>query len=82
MNQQIEHMQMKYTGTGHPDTTKFEWVTHHHRDSYSSYISHYPLSAYFAIAQNESVGRLRYEFLQKMIKPCGDSPHKDEEKEQ
>lgn len=35
-----------------------------HRDSYASYIGHYPMLAYFAIAQNESIGRERYNFLQ------------------
>lgn len=28
---------------------------------------------YFAVAQNESIGRVRYEFLQKMLLPCGES---------
>ena len=26
---QMEHLQSKYMGTGHADTTKFEWATHH-----------------------------------------------------
>lgn len=29
---------------------------------------------FFAIAQNESIGRVRYEFLQKMLLPCGVPP--------
>ena len=28
---QMEHLQSKYMGTGHADTTKFEWATHQHR---------------------------------------------------
>ena len=34
------------------------------RDSYASYIGHYPLLAYFGIAENESIGRERYSFMQ------------------
>lgn len=69
---QTEHMQMKYTGTGHADTTKFEWLVNQHRDSYTSYLGHPSLHHYFAIAQNQSLGRVRYQMLQKMAKPCGD----------
>ena len=29
---QMEHLQSKYMGTGHPDTTKFEWATNQHRN--------------------------------------------------
>ena len=42
------------------------------RDSYASYVGHHPMLEYFAIAQNESIGRVRYEFLQKMLLPCGE----------
>jgi len=34
------------------------------RDSYASYIGHYPMLAYLAIAENESIGRERYNFMQ------------------
>lgn len=44
------------------------------RDSYASYVGHPPVLEYFAIAQNESIGRVRYEFLQKMLLPCGVPP--------
>ena len=27
----MEHLQSKYMGTGHSDSTKFEWATHQHR---------------------------------------------------
>jgi splicing factor 3B subunit 5 len=51
--------QAKYVGTGHADTNRFEWAVNIHRDSYASYIGHPPLLAYFAIAENESMGRVR-----------------------
>ena len=44
------------------------------RDSYASYTGHHPMLEFFAIAQNESIGRVRYEFLQKMLLPCGVPP--------
>ena len=39
------------------------------RDSYASYVGHYPLLAYFAIAENESIGRERYNFMQVLLFP-------------
>ncbi|ONM04429.1 Splicing factor 3B subunit 5/RDS3 complex subunit 10 [Zea mays] len=35
--------------------------------------------AYFAIAENESIGRERYNFMQKMLLPCGLPPERDED---
>jgi splicing factor 3B subunit 5 len=43
---------------------RFEWAVNIQRDSYASYIGHYPLLSYFAIAENESIGRQRYTFMQ------------------
>jgi len=82
INSQIEHLQAKYVGTGHADITKFEWMTNVHRDSYASYIGHHNLLAYFAVAQNESIGRVRYELLQKMLLPCGLPPAGQDEEQQ
>jgi splicing factor 3B subunit 5 len=67
---QLEHLQMKYVGTGHADTSKAEWLAAQHKDSYASYIGHPSLLAYFATAQNQSLGRVRYQMLQRMCKPC------------
>jgi len=41
-----------------------EWAVNIQRDSYASYIGHYPLLAYVGIAENESIGRERYNFMQ------------------
>jgi len=35
---QMEHLQSKYVGTGHADTTKWEWLTNQHRDTLASYL--------------------------------------------
>jgi len=64
INSQLEHLQAKYVGTGHADINRFEWAVNIQRDSYASYIGHYPLLSYFSIAQNESIGRQRYTFMQ------------------
>ncbi|CAI7815865.1 unnamed protein product [Closterium sp. NIES-54] len=72
-------MQARYVGTGHADTTKYEWAVNIHRDSYASYVGHHPLLAFFAVAENESIGRERYNFMQRMLLPCGLPPDRDEE---
>ena len=41
-----------------------EWAVNIQRDSYASYVGHYPVLANFAIAENESIGRERYNFMQ------------------
>ncbi|KAE8798734.1 hypothetical protein D1007_25915 [Hordeum vulgare] len=64
INSQLEHLQAKYVGTGHADLTRFEWAVNIQRDSYASYVGHYPMLAYFSIAENESIGRERYDFMQ------------------
>ncbi|KAK6129974.1 hypothetical protein DH2020_036256 [Rehmannia glutinosa] len=56
INSQLEHLQAKYVGTGHADLTRL--------DSYASYVGHYPMLSYFAVAENESIGRERYNFMQ------------------
>ncbi|OIV90205.1 hypothetical protein TanjilG_01401 [Lupinus angustifolius] len=66
INSQLEHLQAKYVGTGHADMNRFEWAVNIQRDSYASYIGHYPLLSYFAVAENESIGRERYTFMQMM----------------
>ena len=78
---QLEHLQSKYVGTGHSDTTRHEWITNQHRDSYASYIAHHSMLHYFAIAENESVGRMRYKLLQRMVVPCGPPPKSETEDE-
>lgn len=57
--QQLEQLQARYIGTGHADTTKHEWTSNIHRDSYASYIGHPPLLAYMAVGMGESRERVR-----------------------
>ncbi|KAK9702213.1 Splicing factor 3B subunit 5 [Basidiobolus ranarum] len=78
INSQLEHLQSKYVGTGHADTNKFEWLSNQHRDSYASFVGHNHLLSYFAITENETTARVRYNMLQKMIQPCGPPVPRDE----
>ncbi len=69
-----EHLQNKFVGTGHPDLTRHEWATNHHRDTFASLLGHPDMLAYCAVAENVSVGRMKYTMLEKMLQPCGPPP--------
>ena len=71
IHSQLEHLQSKYIGTGHADTSKWEWLVNQHRDSYCSYMGHFDLLNYFSIAENESKARVRFNLMEKMLQPCG-----------
>lgn len=79
VNTQLEHLQAKYMGTGHADTTKFEWASNHHRDTISSTIGHPNMLDYVALVENESRARVRFRLLEKMLQPCGPPPGKPED---
>ncbi|GMH40743.1 hypothetical protein BSKO_08647 [Bryopsis sp. KO-2023] len=79
INSQLEHLQSKYVGTGHADVNRFEWALNTHRDSYASYIGHHSQLCYFAVAENESIGRVKYNLMQKMLLPCGLPPERDDD---
>ncbi len=57
--QQLEQLQVRYVGTGHADTTKFEWTSNIARDSYASYTGHPPLLSYMAIGMGETREKVR-----------------------
>jgi len=75
VNSQSQYLHSKYTGTGNPDFTKFDWILQIRRDSYASYIGHHSLASYLAISQQTSIGRLKFKLMQKMIVPCGIRPY-------
>ena len=54
----------RYTGTGHADLTKWEWATHQHRDTLSSIVGHPALTSFVALADNESIGRVKFEMTE------------------
>jgi len=77
----FEAVQSRHVGTGHSDLTKYEWAVNQHRDTLASHIGHYDMMSYFAVAQNDSIGRVRYQLLEKMLSPCGPPPAKQDEGE-
>ena len=50
---QMEHLQSKYQGTGHADSTKFEWAAHQHRDTFASLMGH-QVTLVLVVAINKS----------------------------
>ncbi|KXJ21669.1 Splicing factor 3B subunit 5 [Exaiptasia diaphana] len=79
IHSQLEHLQSKYVGTGHADTSKYEWLVNQQRDSVASYIGHGNLLDFFALVENESKARVRFNLLEKMVQPCGAPPQRAEE---
>jgi len=79
LNSQLEHLQSKYVGTGHSDSTKYEWSLNVKRDSNASYLSHITMLSLFSIAENEAMGRVKYNLLTEMINPCGPAPKNEDE---
>jgi splicing factor 3B subunit 5 len=61
-------------GTGHADTTRFEWTANIHRDSYASYIGHPPLLSYLALGMGEAREIVRAKMIEKMVRPVGAPP--------
>ena len=66
---QIEHLQMKYQGAGHADTTRYEWASNMQRDTLASHVSHHSRLMYMAIGENEPIARVRLNCLNKMVQP-------------
>ncbi|KAI9189910.1 Splicing factor 3B subunit 5 [Blastocladiella emersonii ATCC 22665] len=66
----LEHLQSKHVGTGHADTTRYEWMVNQHRDTLASVIGYNHLSSFMALAENESIARTRHMLKQRMIAPC------------
>jgi len=79
IHSQLEHLQSKYIGTGHSDTNKWEWLTNQHRDSYASYMGHFDVLNFFAIAENESKARIRFNLMERMLQPCGPPPERPDD---
>ncbi|OCK76703.1 splicing factor 3B, subunit 5 [Lepidopterella palustris CBS 459.81] len=72
--QQLEALQARYIGTGHADTTKFEWTSNIARDTFASYIGHPPVLEYIALGLGEPREKVRAHMIDKMIQPVGKPP--------
>ncbi|KAF8910069.1 splicing factor 3B subunit 5/RDS3 complex subunit 10, partial [Gymnopilus junonius] len=78
-NTQLEHCELTVCLKGHADLSKYEWLTHQHRDTLSSIVGHPTLLSYLAIADGESIGRVKFEMTERMLQPCGPPPKKDDD---
>jgi len=76
--QELERLQAKFIGTGHPDTSSWEFRTNMHRDTFSSIVGHRPLLALNAISENEPISKVRAAMIRKMIQPAGPPPPREE----
>ncbi|KAJ5076442.1 splicing factor 3b subunit 5 [Anaeramoeba ignava] len=74
LNIQQEHIISKYVGTGNTDMSKHDWLVNQHRDTYASYIGNPSMLYFISIVENEPIAKLKYNFLQKMVQPCGPPP--------
>jgi splicing factor 3B subunit 5 len=72
--QNLEALQARYVGTGHADTTKYEWLSNIKRDSCASYIGHNPLLSYMAVGLGEPKEKVRTKMLEKMVRGAGNPP--------
>ena len=64
MHEFIKECSSKNSNTGLQLILCSEWAVNQHRDSLSSYIGHHNLVEFFAIAENESKARVKFNFLQ------------------
>ena len=72
--QQLEALQARFVGTGHADTTKYEFTSNIARDSMSSFIGHPPFLQYLSIGYGHPKERVRTMLIDKMIQPVGKPP--------
>lgn len=76
--QQLEALATRYIGTGHADTSKFEWTSNIHRDSLASYVGHPPMLSYMSVGLGQSKELTRMMCLEKMVRPVGAPPVREE----
>ncbi|ODQ65624.1 splicing factor 3B subunit 5/RDS3 complex subunit 10 [Nadsonia fulvescens var. elongata DSM 6958] len=69
--QQFEQQQSRFIGVGNVNTTKQEWQSNVHRDTYASLIGHPATLEQLAISLGLSQEELKLQFINKMIQPCG-----------
>jgi splicing factor 3B subunit 5 len=77
--QQLEQLQSRYVGTGHADTTSFEYKSNVARDTYSSIIAHPALLQYTALGLGEPMRKVRTQMIDRMVFPVGPPPEVEEE---
>src|SRR5271163_2963334 len=78
LQSQLEQLQARYVGIGHADIIKYDWAANIHRDTLASTIGHPQMSAYLALAEGENIKRVQFELMEKMIRPIGNPPLREE----
>lgn len=77
--QQLEALHNKYVGTGHADTTSFEYRLTSARDTFASFAGHPTLLEYHCLASGDaSVEETRIRMLESMVRPIGPAPQVEE----
>ncbi len=66
---QLEHLQAKYTGTGHSGTSAREWLETQHKDTAAAFVGHPHLAKYVAVATGECAARARLAALEGSLAP-------------
>ncbi|KAK0628032.1 Uncharacterized protein DIS24_g10874 [Lasiodiplodia hormozganensis] len=74
--QQLEQLQARYVGTGHADTSPFEFKTNYMRDYRSSVVGHPELLQHTAIGMGVSRERIRLAQIEAMIQAAGRAPQR------
>mmetsp|Transcript_7331 Transcript_7331/g.14996 ORF Transcript_7331/g.14996 Transcript_7331/m.14996 type:complete len:104 (+) Transcript_7331:226-537(+) len=69
---QLEHLQSRYVGTGHPDISRREWMANMNRDSLACYLGHADMVTFFAVAEGSSVVRARFSLVESVARPVAD----------
>ncbi|KKY28015.1 putative splicing factor 3b subunit 10 [Diplodia seriata] len=72
--QQLEQLQARYVGTGHADTSPFEFKTNYMRDYRASVVGHPELLQHTAIGMGVSRERVRLAQIEAMIVAAGHAP--------
>ncbi len=68
---------VKYEGTGHEDSTKHEFMSNIHRDTYSSILGRQFYMTYIGACTSRSQEEVRIELLERMLMPCGSKPEEE-----
>lgn len=45
-----------------------------HRDTIASHLGHADMLAFIGVAQNDAIGRVKFQLLERYIQPCGPPP--------
>lgn len=66
---QLERLQARYEGTGHPDTSRDEWLATQHRDTNALLLGNGSLVEYLSLAQGQHRQRTRLQLIDGMVDP-------------